>query len=919
MIKTKYAVAILAILALTLLFGGESASAQGDPTPAQCPADCQTLLAVKDTLVGSGDARLNWNAELPLIDWTGVSIDSAGRVTSLRLVGRDLRGSIPPKLSDLSNLRSLDLSGNRLAGGIPPELGSLSNLRSLNLGYNLLSGSMPSELGNPSNLRALFINNNRLTGTLPPSLTTLEDIWLLAFDGNAGLCAPLDEAFRAWLADIYFVGPNCAGPAEAPVLHGPAEVSVAENSPRSTIITSYSATASNDVIVSYALRGADAKSFTIDKATGDLATLESLDHESSAPCPRAGCEVTVIASDSDAHTPDASLNVTITVTDDINDSVTTMSTQKANPVPGYVAGDPNMALADVKTTAAGQTAVPERPDDLPATTGAADVNFVETSWANWGTVLRIEATSVSPDPNCGNGNQCVIIIVEADGSDDILKLEAYRSNYQENLFITAVMPVSGEGDMVETIVGSDNADEIAPLYKHPADGGVPRLKVDENDLITIDFGLVRGVVRIDNEAPNFFNFRPEHGETVDDGYVDYYFTVTDGRSGFPNPEDLPNDGDDEYIAVVALISDEQCQTPIRYETNGEPVWNDDYFLIKDLHAESEIACRDSAITEIREIVDDNDFEKNDHGLDVETTVFLPANGKRFVTFIACDAAGNCAAYDPDVSDPTVTLSEITIETRIDPKECIQRITGDVTFSASWTSESDCVSENGPDGIIYYARFYTFTLSEPADVTITLTSEINTYLYLMSGAGKDGEVLRETADPDGTNSRIMATLAAGDYTIEATTYDIGATGNFTLTVSGIVVLPPASPDREALKALYKATGGANWTDSINWLSDAPLSEWHGITTDDNGRVSRINLEGDNLTGTIPSEFVDLTFLEWVNISHNQLTGELPQNLTNLTLLEYFYFDNNAGLCAPVDAAFQAWAQSIADFRGDACGT
>ena len=1128
----------------------------------QCPADCQTLLAAKDTLVGSGDARLNWNAELPMSDWTGVAIDSAGRVTSLRLVERDLSGSIPPELGSLSNLRSLNITGNRLTGGIPPELGSLSNLRTLvlvanelagsippelgslsnlqslelggnrmtggippelgslsnlqsldlrgnrltgsippelgslsnllllDIGVNELTGGVPPELGSLSNLQVLVINANKLTGMLPHSLTILKNLLLLLFDGNAGLCAPTDEAFRAWLANIFLVnGLNCVGPAEGPVLSGAEEVSVAENSPRSTIIASYHATAPNADTISYALRGADAKSFTIDKATGDLATLESLDYESNAPCPRAGCEVTVIASDAD--TPDISMDVTITVTDDINDSVTTMNMQKANPVPGHAPGDPNTALADVKITAAGQTAVPERPDDLPATTGTTPVNFVKTSWANWGTVLRIEVTSESPDPNCGNGNQCVIIIVEGRESDDILELEAYRSNYQENRFITAVMPVSGEGDMVETIVGSDNADEIAPLYKHPADGGVPRLKVDENDFMTIEFDILTAELGIDNEAPNFFGFRPEHGETVDDGDVDYLFTVTDSRSGFPNPEDLPdNDGDKDYIAVVAFISDEQCQTPIRYELNGEPVWNADYLLIEGLHAESEIACRNSATTETRLIVDDNDFDEIDHGLDVETTLVLPANGKRFVTFIACDTAGNCAAYDPDVSDPTVTLSEITIETRIDPDECIQRFTGDATISASWTSESDCVSENSPDGSAYYARFYTFTLSEPADVTITLTSEINTYLYLMSGAGKDGEALYESGDfiGFGTNSLIEATLAPGEYTIEATTYDSGVEGDFTLTVSSIVAAPPPPiSDREALKALYDATDGANWTNSANWLSDAPLSEWHGITTDDNGSVSRINIEGNNLTGTIPSELSsldalellwlgdnnltgtipselgsltnlkelslrdnritgtipselgsltdlehlnldsndltghipaelgnlvnlrnlgsshnnltghipaelgDLTNLEhihlhdnnltgpippelgsldnlatlrvsgnnltgpiptelgnledlrYLSLSHNRLTGgvppelgnlydletltldgndlagELPQSLTNLTLMEQFYFDANAGLCAPDNAYFQAWLQSIADFRGDACGT
>ena len=44
---------------------------------------------------------------------------------------------------------------------------------------------------------------------------------------------------------------------------------------------------------------------------------------------------------------------------------------------------------------------------------------------------------------------------------------------------------------------------------------------------------------------------------------------------------------------------------------------------------------------------------------------------------------------------------------------------------------------------------------------------------------------------------------------------------------------AETDREALVALYNATDGENWSRSDNWLSDAPLGEWEGVTTDVDG--------------------------------------------------------------------------------------
>ena len=43
------------------------------------------------------------------------------------------------------------------------------------------------------------------------------------------------------------------------------------------------------------------------------------------------------------------------------------------------------------------------------------------------------------------------------------------------------------------------------------------------------------------------------------------------------------------------------------------------------------------------------------------------------------------------------------------------------------------------------------------------------------------------------------------------------------------------DRAALEALYHASDGPNWAIAWNWLSDAPLGEWFGVTIDGQGRV------------------------------------------------------------------------------------
>ena len=91
----------------------------------------------------------------------------------------------------------------------------------------------------------------------------------------------------------------------------------------------------------------------------------------------------------------------------------------------------------------------------------------------------------------------------------------------------------------------------------------------------------------------------------------------------------------------------------------------------------------------------------------------------------------------------------------------------------------------------YARFYTFSLDEAADVTITLESDEDTYLYVLQGHGKDGETLHSNDDivyGVNTNSRLSVNLDAGDYTIEATTYYAQRDGDFTLIIEGLVASP-----------------------------------------------------------------------------------------------------------------------------------
>ena len=99
------------------------------------------------------------------------------------------------------------------------------------------------------------------------------------------------------------------------------------------------------------------------------------------------------------------------------------------------------------------------------------------------------------------------------------------------------------------------------------------------------------------------------------------------------------------------------------------------------------------------------------------------------------------------------------------------------------------------------------------------------------------------------------------------------------------------DRTALVALYNATGGANWANNINWLTDAPLGRWHGVRTDNTGRVTGLHLDWNRLSGKIPAELGNLTNLESLSLSVNQLSGEIPGELGGLSNLATLSLEAN----------------------------
>ena len=55
------------------------------------------------------------------------------------------------------------------------------------------------------------------------------------------------------------------------------------------------------------------------------------------------------------------------------------------------------------------------------------------------------------------------------------------------------------------------------------------------------------------------------------------------------------------------------------------------------------------------------------------------------------------------------------------------------------------------------------------------------------------------------------------------------------------------DRLVLEEFFAAMGGPSWAHRNNWLGPLSLDQWHGITTDELGRVTGITLVDYRVTG------------------------------------------------------------------------
>lgn len=254
-----------------------------------------------------------------------------------------------------------------------------------------------------------------------------------------------------------------------------------------------------------------------------------------------------------------------------------------------------------------------------------------------------------------------------------------------------------------------------------------------------------------------------------------------------------------------------------------------------------------------------------------STAFVPVEGASYEWYAT--AHGECSET-VDSEHRTFSIrkrSDLTVESVTAPVEVkanttfqitavVRNIGKGATRSSAWT---DALYEKRPDGAVRVGTQAHYGVLQP-DASYTVTFNITSPDATQSEVSYfvETDLYREETESDESNN-IKSTdpIALINRYIDATDY-------------------------EALKVFYQATNGGAWTNKT-WRigSNAVTSTgWPGVTFDEEGHVLAIELQNNNLRGTLPTEGMEMKSLRTLNLNGNSLSGDVTAFCKLLPALE-----------------------------------
>ena len=226
----------------------------------------------------------------------------------------------------------------------------------------------------------------------------------------------------------------------------------------------------------------------------------------------------------------------------------------------------------------------------------------------------------------------------------------------------------------------------------------------------------------------------------------------------------------------------------------------------------------------------------------------------------------------------------------------------------WTSAAPNIVSVSDSGLVTAVMNGTATITATAGdvnaaVTVTVTQSAGRIVItpeapILHTLGQTVQLTAEVFDQNGNaiaGANVKWTSSAPNV---ASVSDLGLVtavmnGTATITASAgddvaasITVTVTQDTDREVLIAFYNSLGGPKWARKFNWLSEEPIDRWGGVSTDPGGRVIKLELGHNGLSGSIPAEIGELSNLRFLDLGWNrQIVGNIPSEIGDLVNLRY----------------------------------
>ncbi|MBN8586849.1 MAG: DUF11 domain-containing protein [Rhodothermia bacterium] len=126
-------------------------------------------------------------------------------------------------------------------------------------------------------------------------------------------------------------------------------------------------------------------------------------------------------------------------------------------------------------------------------------------------------------------------------------------------------------------------------------------------------------------------------------------------------------------------------------------------------------------------------------------------------------------------------------------------------------------------------------------------------------------------------------AAGQYRYAITNSQVTGLTLGSGTINLLIRTLINQADSLGLVNLYNSTGGQSWLRKSNWLIGR-VKDWEGVTINGD-RVTGLALSSNNLNGSIPASFANLSALQFVNFANNNLStgaANLPTTMLSVQL-------------------------------------